>query len=212
MEFRPFCRADIPHVLTWFRTPAELFQWGGPKRRFPLDEAQMAALLSETGGAQPDRRMWAGLQQGALVAMASAVLDWDQGTALLTMVGVAPSARGQGLAAPFLRDVLRAVFQEPEFERLELNVYTFNTAAILTYDALGFVREGVRRSMARVGDERWDAAHYAMLRGDYSLGSQISIVPREGRGRNAAKSRIAQGSPVSVIRAAIWRAMGSSSG
>lgn len=167
VEFRSFCPADIPHLLTWFPTPAELVQWGGPKRRFPLDEAQMDALLAETAGAQPLRRIWAGERQGALVAMASAVLDWDQGTALLTMVGVAPGARGQGLAAPFIRQVMQAVFQEPQFERLELNVYTFNTAAIRTYDALGFVREGVRRSMARVGDERWDAAHYSMLRSEH---------------------------------------------
>lgn len=167
MEFRPFCRDDIPHLLTWFQTPAELVQWGGPKRRFPLNEAQMAALLAETEGTHPARRMWAGERQGALVAVASALLDWDQGTALLTMVGVAPGARGHGLAAPFLRQVVQAVFQEPVFERLELNVYTFNTAAIRTYDALGFVREGVRRSMARVGDERWDAACCSILRSEH---------------------------------------------
>lgn len=167
MEFRAFCHADIPHLLTWFRTPAELVQWGGHKRRFPLDDAQMAALLAETAGTQPPRRIWAGQRQAALVAMASAVLDWDQGTALLTMVGVAPDARGQGLAAPFIRQVMRAAFHEPAFERLELNVYTFNTAAIRTYEALGFVREGVRRSLVRVGDERWDAVHYSMLRSEH---------------------------------------------
>lgn len=167
VEFRPFRHADIPHLLTWFRTPAELTQWGGHKRRFPLDEAQMDAVLAETAGARPARRMWAGERQGSLVAVAGVVLDWQQGTALLTMVGVAPGARGQGLAAPLVREVVRAVFHEPAFERLELNVYTFNTAAIRTYDALGFVREGVRRSLVRVGGERWDAAHYSMLRTEY---------------------------------------------
>ena len=59
------------------------------------------------------------------------------------------------------------VFQDPAVERLELNVYTFNAAAIRLYDALGFVREGVRRSLARVGGERWDAVHYSMLRSEY---------------------------------------------
>ena len=59
------------------------------------------------------------------------------------------------------------MFAEPVVERLELNVYTFNAAAIRTYEALGFVREGIRRSLAKVGEERWDAAHYAMLRADH---------------------------------------------
>ncbi len=166
MEFRPFSQADIPPLLTWFQTPAELVQWGGPGRTFPLDEAQMLALLAETNGAHPARRIWAGNRQSTLTAIAS-VLDGRHGTALLTMVGVAPDARGQGLAAPFIGQVLETVFQDPAIERLELNVYTFNAAALRLYDVLGFVREGIRRSLARVGEERWDAAHYSMLRTEY---------------------------------------------
>ena len=166
MELRPFSQADILPLLTWFQTPAELVQWGGPGRKFPLDEAQMLALLAETAGAHPARRTWAGDRHGTLAAIAS-VVDGRQGTALLTMVGIAPDARGQGLAAPFIGQILRTVFQNPAIERLELNVYTFNAAALRLYDALGFVREGIRRSLARVGEERWDAAHYSMLRAEY---------------------------------------------
>ena len=166
MELRLFRHADIPPLLAWFQTPAELVQWGGPGRTFPLDEAQMLALLAETAGAHPARRIWAGDRHGALAAIAS-VLDFRHGTALLTMVGIAPDARGQGLAAPFIGQILKAVFEDPAIDRLELNVYTFNAAALRLYDALGFVREGIRRSLARVGEERWDAAHYSMLRTEY---------------------------------------------
>jgi len=166
VELRPFSHADIPPLLTWFQTPVELVQWGGPGRKFPLDEAQMTALLAETGGTHPARRIWAGDRHGTLAAIAS-VLDGGHGTALLTMVGIAPAARGQGLAAPFIRQALSAVFQDPAIERLELNVYTFNAAALRLYETLGFVREGIRRSLARVGEERWDAAHYSMLRPEY---------------------------------------------
>ena len=126
----------------------------------------MLARLAETNGAHPARRIWAGERHGTLAAVAS-VLDWGHGTALLTMVGIAPAARGQGLAAPLIGQVLKAGFQDPAIERLELNVYTFNAAAIRLYEALGFVREGTRRSLARVGEERWDAAHYSMLRTEY---------------------------------------------
>lgn len=166
VKLRPFSQADVPPLLTWFQTQAELVQWGGPARRFPLDEAQMTALLAETAGAHPAQRIWAGDRHGTLAAIAS-VVDWGHGTALLTMVGIAPVARGQGLAAPFIRQIVEAVFQDPAVERLELNVYTFNAAAIRLYDSLGFVREGIRRSLARVGEERWDAVHYSMLSTEY---------------------------------------------
>lgn len=165
VELRPFSRADIPPLLAWFQTPAELVQWGGPARKFPLDEAQMLALLAETDGAHPTRRIWAEARHGALAAIAS-VVDGRHGTVLLTMVGIAPTARGQGLAAPFIGKVLNTVFQDPLIERLELNVYTFNTAALRLYESLGFVREGIRRSLARVGEERWDAVHFSMLRAE----------------------------------------------
>ncbi len=165
---RPFRSTDIPALLTWFQTPAELAQWGGTRRRFPLDEAQVASCLAETAGVRPARRMWALDRHGALAATASVLMDWDQGTALLSMVGVAPQVRGQGIAAPFVGQVAASVFQDPGFERLELNVYAFNAAAIRVYEAVGFVREGVRRSLAKVGGERWDAVHYAMLRADHA--------------------------------------------
>lgn len=126
----------------------------------------MTALLAETTGPHPARRIWAGDQHGTLAAIAS-VVDSRHGTALLTTVGIAPDARGQGLAAPFIGQILKTVFQDPAIERLELNVYTFNAAAIRLYDALGFVREGVRRSLARVEGERWDAVHYSMLRAEH---------------------------------------------
>jgi len=174
MYIRPFHCTDIPELLTWFPTPAALAQWGSPARQFPLDEPQVAALLAETGGLRPARRIWAAEQDGVLVATTSVVMNWQQGVALLAMVGVAPSARGTGLAKPFLTEIIGMVFSDPAFARLELNVYTFNAAAIRTYERLGFVSEGVRRSAAKVEGERWDVAHYSLLRTEY--------VPLPGRG------------------------------
>jgi len=185
MDIRPFRSTDIPALLGWFRTPAELVQWGGTQRAFPLNEAQVEGMLAETGGLQPARRMWAGERQVALAATATALLDWRQGTALLSMVGVAPAFRGQGLAGPFLEQVLERVFQESAFMRLELNVYTFNTAALRAYAALGFVQEGVRRSLAKVGDERWDADHLSMLRHEHLQRTAGQRVAGRGNGTQA---------------------------
>lgn len=45
-----------------------------------------------------------------------------------------------------LRLVLEEAFARREIERVELNVYTWNTPAIRSYEGLGFKTEGVRRS------------------------------------------------------------------
>ncbi|MCG8355983.1 MAG: GNAT family N-acetyltransferase, partial [Kiloniellales bacterium] len=95
-------------------------------------------------------------------------LDWRHGTATMARVAIAPSARGRGLAPPMLKLVVDEAFALPDFERVELNVYSFNEPAIRAYASLGFVKEGVRRSSTRVGDERWDTVIMAMLRPEWT--------------------------------------------
>jgi len=65
---------------------------------------------------------------------------------------------------------LAEAFHYPKIMRLELNVYTFNEAAIRTYERLGFVHEGTRRSSAPVENERWDTSIMAILRSEYRTG------------------------------------------
>jgi RimJ/RimL family protein N-acetyltransferase len=57
---------------------------------------------------------------------------------------VHPDARGRRLGVAILRAVARDVFARG-FHRLEGEVYGCNEAALRTFDAAGFTREGVRR-------------------------------------------------------------------
>jgi RimJ/RimL family protein N-acetyltransferase len=157
-------REDFATILAWFPDEAALVQWGGADVRFPLDAPQLERPLEESMRRPPARLLWAGELDTGVVAHASVALDWRHGVARLARVCVAPAYRGRGLAVPFLSQIRDNVFGMPEFERLELNVYTFNHAAIRSYRRLGFVEEGVRRSSVRVGQERWDTAIYGLLR------------------------------------------------
>jgi RimJ/RimL family protein N-acetyltransferase len=166
MHIRPLTRDDFPAIVTWFPDEAALVQWGGPDVTFPLDGSQLDTMMAEGIGERPRRRLWIAELEASLVAHAQVALDWRHGVARLARVCVAPTRRGSGLALPFLRRVIDATFAEPIFARLELNVYTFNAPAIRTYEKLGFVAEGVRRSSVRVGGERWDTAMFALLRSE----------------------------------------------
>lgn len=167
MLIRAFRTSDIPALLSWFPTPVDLAQWGSPARRFPLDDSQVQDFLDQTIGDDPQKVMWVAERQTIMVATATTMMDWHQGVALLGFIAVAPSMRGNGVAEPFLRDVVTATYKDERIARIELNVYTFNHGAIRTYEKLGFVKEGVRRSLAKMGDERWDAAHYSLLRAEF---------------------------------------------
>jgi RimJ/RimL family protein N-acetyltransferase len=164
----PFSPAHFSILSGWFTTEAELVQWGGPKLIFPLDDAQMLAMLDEGKTTPPARLCWMAEQDNVYIGHAQLAFDWKNGNATLGRVGIAPSVRGQGLAEPMLRLVLAQAFAFSTIMRVELNVFTFNTPAIRTYQRLGFVTEGTRRSCTPVAQDRWDGMIMSMLRSEYT--------------------------------------------
>lgn len=163
----PFAPEHFPVLSDWFATQADVVQWGGPLLSFPLTAEQLGPMIAEANAAPPARLCWMAEHKGALVGHAQIGFDWRNGNALLARVAVAPSARGCGLAVPVLRLVLGEAFARPEIERVELNVYAWNTPAICSYERLGFKAEGVRRASALVDGERWDTAMMGMLRQEW---------------------------------------------
>jgi RimJ/RimL family protein N-acetyltransferase len=164
----PFAPAHFPILAAWFGSEADVVQWGGDAMVYPLDARQMLAMLDEGGGDRPARLCWmAADDDGALVGHVQVAFDWRHGVARLARVGIAPAARGRGLGGQMVRLALARAFADPGIERAELNVYSWNVAAIRTYERLGFVREGTRRSAARVGAQRWDTAMMGLLRAEW---------------------------------------------
>ncbi|MGQ5718295.1 GNAT family N-acetyltransferase [Pseudochrobactrum asaccharolyticum] len=173
MDIRPFHQDDAAHLCNWFASEAELIQWGGPFLKYPLCEQQIEQMQSETEGHKPQRLMFSAFYNQELVGHAQLVLDWQHGVARLGRVAVNPTFRGQRLTQPFLQQIIERLFDQQEFSRLELNVFTFNRAAIQTYRKLGFQLEGIRRSCLQVGNERWDTAIFGMLRSDIKTAESL---------------------------------------
>lgn len=171
-----FAPEHFEALTGWFHSDAELIQWAGPTLDFPLDRAQCAAMLAETQGDLPERLIWSARSaEGRIVGHVQMALDRRNGIGRPGRVGIAPDARGRGFGFSMLAAVVDQTFAMEGMERLELNVYTFNTPAIRTYEKLGFVHEGVRRSCARVGDERWDMAMMGLLKTEYQASATRQI-------------------------------------
>jgi RimJ/RimL family protein N-acetyltransferase len=169
MELVQFNQKHFSTLSSWFASEAELVQWGGTKLRFPLDDQQMITMLEIVLDNLPDKQSWMAFRDGSAIGHAQLHFDWKNGNATLARVVIAPSLRGQKLAVPMLQLVMAEAFNYSQLMRLELNVYVFNQSAIRTYKRLGFVEEGIRKSSAAVGQERWDTMIMAILRSEFEM-------------------------------------------
>ncbi|NKM16123.1 GNAT family N-acetyltransferase [Rhizobium laguerreae] len=172
MKLTPFEKHHYAELCSWFASLADVVQWGGPALNYPLDAAQLDSMVAESAGFRPNRNCWMPEDDaGNIVGHVQLAFDRKNGVARIERVAISPTRRGRGLAKGMVRLVLAEAFADPEIERVELNVYTWNTAAIRTYTTLGFVLEGVRRSSAKVEEERWDTAMMAVLRAEWQATS-----------------------------------------
>jgi RimJ/RimL family protein N-acetyltransferase len=67
-----------------------------------------------------------------------------------------------------MNEMLRIGFEGLGMHRLSLGAYDFNTAALKTYEALGFKREGVLRESALFGEQYVDCVELSILDREWS--------------------------------------------
>ncbi|WP_246856709.1 GNAT family N-acetyltransferase [Brenneria corticis] len=172
----PFTEQHFSVLADWFCNEKEVVQWGGTALYYPLNEAQFNAMLIETKTIPPNRLCWM-LEDhaGELCGHCQLDFDWRNGTARIGRVVISPQRQGRGLAAPMIRQVLEKAFSYADIERTELNVYAWNKKAIKIYTHVGFITEGIRRSSAKVGNERWDTEIMSILRDEWVKYSVESI-------------------------------------
>lgn len=171
MQLTFFTAEDKAVLSSWFASQQDVTQWAGPGVTWPLTDTFLDTLLDSASQKPAGLLTFAGRIQGKLVAVAQMGFDWDNRFVCLARVVVSPGMRGQKLAEQMLQTLIETAFRDPTLDRVELQVYPFNIAAVKTYERLGFVREGVRRACVVVGDECWDSAFYGLLRREYSLRS-----------------------------------------
>jgi RimJ/RimL family protein N-acetyltransferase len=180
----PFGEQHYALLSSWFADQREIAQWGGSGLNHPLSPLDFEVMIRAGAGDLPERLCWmAEAEDRKIVGHIQLVFDWLNGVARIARVAVAPEHRGRGFAVSIVDAVLLRAFEHHAMERVELNVFSWNAKAIHAYSKAGFLIEGVRRSSAKVGDERWDTTIMGMLRKEWLRrsvkGARISssIVP-----------------------------------
>lgn len=82
---------------------------------------------------------------------------------------VSAAYEGKGYASEATRLLLRFLFRELDYAKINLEVYAFNPRAIALYEHLGFRHEGRVRSLIYSNGQRWDSLMMGLTRADYEL-------------------------------------------
>ncbi len=94
-------------------------------------------------------------------------VDQQNGWGEMGMVIGEKSSRGRGFGREAIEVFLRFAFEELRLNRVELSCYEGNTAAQKSYEAVGFTKEGVRRSKWYRGGTYQDQFLYGLLFDDW---------------------------------------------
>ncbi|MBP1657937.1 MAG: aminoglycoside adenylyltransferase [Bacteroidetes bacterium] len=170
ISLRPFTRLDFPRLIGWIASRELMVQWAGPTEfTFPLTETQLEKYLAGGAGERPVRRVYAPITgQGDVCGhIEIGAISYENNSASLCRVFVAPEYRGTGICTPMVRQALAIGFDELGLRRIDLRVYAFNAPGIRCYEKAGFVKEGLLRRSQKVGEQIWDTVVMGILREEW---------------------------------------------
>jgi aminoglycoside 6'-N-acetyltransferase len=155
MLLRPLAVGDEGELLRIHRTPGVLRWWDVPEKGFPWDEPESTRLTIEVGG------VIAGLIQF------SEELTPKYRHAAIDLF-LDPALHGRGLGSEAVSSVVRHLIDDCGHHRITIDPAVANTAAIRSYEKVGFKRVGIMRRHERdVGGGGWhDSLLLELLAGE----------------------------------------------
>jgi ribosomal-protein-alanine N-acetyltransferase len=155
VTLRPPREIDKQDRLAYGRDAEFRRMVGGDPRTLPaLTIAEVEAWYQQV---VQDRHHWIIEAEGRCIGTARLhAFDTANRRAKYAVGIFGPEFRGRGLGTEVTRLVLAYAFEVLSLHRLELRVLAFNQRAIACYEKCGFVREGVEREGAWIG-EKWQS-------------------------------------------------------
>lgn len=155
IELHPFSRNDFQELISWVRTPEEVFLWSATTFTFPLEKDQLERHFQEAQSSQT-RLMYTavdGQTREQIGHIELTRIDRENKKASIAYVLVNPNKRGYGYGKGMLESILSECFLRMEMSKVDLFVFECNTVAINLYRSLGFeIVELIKDRIQRNGE------------------------------------------------------------
>jgi len=133
--WRPALPADLTFIAEWVETAKALERWAGPDLSWPTDGVTLWREID--GGGLPSFCL---VSERRPIAFGQLAIKGERHYHLARII-VSPAHRGRGLGEELCRRLL-AEARQRHAERITLNVFADNRAAIDLYRRLGFTNQG----------------------------------------------------------------------
>jgi RimJ/RimL family protein N-acetyltransferase len=167
-----FEESDFDQLIHWINTEELLLQWSGGMFLFPLTTESMQWYLKDVN----DLENSTAFVYKAIDTITNKVIGHislggiskknNYGRITRVLIGDAES-KGKGYCKQMIQAILKIGFEDLKLHRIELGVYTYNTAAIKCYEKAGLKIEGVTRDCLLHKNEYWSLVNMSILESEW---------------------------------------------
>jgi RimJ/RimL family protein N-acetyltransferase len=167
-----FDRTDCKQLVEWSGDEAFLLQWAGPQFKYPLTEGQLDKYIEGSNNIQnSDKLIYKAIDtetESIVGHISIGGIDRENRSGRIGKVLVGgTTSRGNGIGQKMMNAVLKIGFEELELHRISLGVFDFNESAIICYEKVGFIREGLIRDARRFKDTYWNLIEMSILEDEW---------------------------------------------
>ena len=146
---------DYVSMKNWVTDERMHAMWCANLIKYPLSKERMATTLTEAADRFGDVPYVAISDDGRVEGFFCYSFNNETKEGMLKFVVVDPDVRGKGVAREMLRLAVKQAFDNPETERVQLNVFPENPRAKRCYEKAGFVVRNFTPDAFTFKDETW---------------------------------------------------------
>ena len=166
---------DFESMKNWVTDERMHAMWCANLIKYPLSKERMATTMTEAADRFGDVPYVAISDDGRVEGFFCYSFNNETKEGMLKFVVVDPDVRGKGVAQKMLRLAIKQAFDNPEAERVQLNVFPENPRAMRCYQKAGFVERKLTPDAFAYKDETWGRFNMVFNRKSQNPWREISL-------------------------------------
>ena len=160
IELEAFTEGDFKVFKDWIHNEEELSQFAGRTFSYPVTDEQLLNYIRT-----PEKRSFKVILNATNETIGHCSINFEAGNYRLCRILVGKKElRGQKIGEQIIRKMVDLLFLDPKVEKLDLNVFDFNKAAIRCYGKVGFKIDHNNSSEITVNGKVWKRLNMVLKR------------------------------------------------